>query len=164
MVSFKWVIIIIQYILYSINSICDDNAGTYPHHPRGYWNQTLVPLLRGNNHCPDCLCNPCVIANPPDFLRGSCSPHPANDGKRYRLYRFFWSLLRDLGIWSDKKYLQRKQEHTVRDDHRDIMLKCIIKVIHSAFIFSIIMYILLIAGSEIKVPSHNGQYRDCVHI
>ena len=123
-----------------------------------------IPLLRGNNHCPDCLCNPCVIANPPDFLRGSCSPHPANDGKRYRLYRFFWSLLRDLGIWSDKEYLQRKQERTVRDDHRDIMPKCIIKVIHSAFIYSIIMYILLIAGSEIKVPSHNGQYRDCVHI
>ena len=33
-----------------------------------------------------------MIEQPPDFLVGSCGPHPANDNKRHRLYRMFWRL------------------------------------------------------------------------
>ena len=33
---------------------------------------------------------PCIILRPPDYLRGMCGPHPANDEKRHRLYIKFW--------------------------------------------------------------------------
>jgi hypothetical protein len=63
---------------------------------------------------------------PPDFLRGACGPHPANDEKRYRLYKAFWRLL--LGIFQDEEYLLRKERRTVRADKRDIIPKCVITV------------------------------------
>ncbi len=39
----------------------------------------------GDCRIAHCLCGPCVIALPPDFLTGACGPHPANDEKRNRL-------------------------------------------------------------------------------
>ena len=70
----------------------------YPSHPRSYRQNPQFPVLRGINHCRYCLCAPCVIQLPPDFLHGSASPHPANDEKRHRLYRLFWKLLSDVGL------------------------------------------------------------------
>ena len=110
------------------------SAGMFPRHPKGYHQSPRYTLLRGHNHCQHCLCSPCVIALPPDFLRGSCGPHPANDGKRHRLYRMFWGLLNTLGVWKDEEYLQRKKTQTVRDDKRDIIPKCIITVSVNNFI------------------------------
>ena len=101
---------------------------TFPSHPNGYRQSRNCPVLRGRNSCPYCLCSPCVIALPPDFLRGACGPHPANDEKRYRLYRSFWGLLNTLGVWRDEEYLQRKEQRTVRGDKRDIIPKCVITV------------------------------------
>ena len=99
----------------------------FPDHPRGYRSLPHVPVLRGDDdHCPHCLCALCVINVPPIFLRGQCGPHPANDEKRHRLYRLFWSTLKDLGMWRDDEYLQRKQERTVIGDRRDIIPDCII--------------------------------------
>ena len=46
--------------------------------------------------CRHCLCAPCVIEKPPDFLRRSCGPHPANTEKRHVLYRKFWRCLEGL--------------------------------------------------------------------
>ena len=57
--------------------------------PQGYQQAHSVPVLRGRNHCHHCFFSPCLIALPPDFLRGSCSPHPANEEKQHRLYRMF---------------------------------------------------------------------------
>ena len=96
--------------------------------PRGYKDATTYPILRGHNHCSYCLCSPCVIALPPDFLRGSCSPHPANCEKRYTLYRKFWGLLNDLEVWKDEEYLSKKENRTARHDKQDIMPLCVIKV------------------------------------
>ena len=98
--------------------------------PRGYQQAHSVPVLRGRNYCHHCFCSPCVIALPPDFLRGSCSPHPANAEKRHRLYRMFWGLLKDLGLWRDEEYLHKKSQRTVIDDRRDILPHCVIKVIN----------------------------------
>lgn len=81
-----------------------------------------------DNHYPSCLCTPCVIALPPDFLKRSCDPHPANNEKWYQLYRKFWGLLSSLGVWRDEEYLCRKATRTVRDDRRDIMPVCVIEV------------------------------------
>ena len=100
-------------------------AGCSYHNPRGYRFSTRVPVLRGNDHCEFCLCAPCVIQLPPDFLNGSASPHPANSEKRHMLYRKFWRLLKDRCVWQDAEYLRRKEGRTVRDDRRDIMPTCV---------------------------------------
>ena len=84
------------------------------------------PVLRGPDHCHYCLCAPCVIQLPPDFLRGSASPHAANDEKRYRLYRFFWKLLSDVGLWCNEEYLRRKEGRTDIYDKREIMPKYVL--------------------------------------
>ena len=107
----------------------------HQNHPRGYQHSTSYPVLRGPNHCQYCLCAPCVIRfpPPPEFLRGSCCPHPANAEKRYTLYRKFWGLLKDLGVWRDESYLIKKQQRTARDDRRDIMPDYVIQVIKVAF-------------------------------
>ena len=78
--------------------------------------------------CPHCLCAPCVIALPPDWLRGQCDPHDANAEKRCLFYRKFWGLLRDLGLWDDPEYVRRKERRTARDDRREIMPNCVIIV------------------------------------
>ena len=68
-----------------MNETCTSNT-FYSNHsttkPQGYQQAHSVPVLRGRNYCHHCFCSPCVIALPPDFLRGSCSPHPANAEKR----------------------------------------------------------------------------------
>ncbi len=84
-----------------------------------------TPIHRGENYCLSCLCSPCIVVKPPDFLRGSCDPHPANAGKRHMLYRKFWRCLNTLGVWRDREYQKRKE---MRDDRRDIMPDCIMDV------------------------------------
>ena len=85
-------------------------------------------------------------------LRGSCSPHPANDEKRYVLYKKFWGLLNDVGLWKDNDYLSRKEEKTVRDDKRDVMPDCVIKVIINILeTYSCVTYLILIIGNTKKI-------------
>ena len=96
--------------------------------PRGYTNLSEVPVHRGPNHCLNCLCAPCIIEQPPDFLRGSCDPHPANAEKRHMLYKKFWQCLNTLGVWRDEEYIRKKELRTARDDRRDIMPDCVIYV------------------------------------
>ena len=58
-------------------------------------------------------------------LKGSCDAHPANAEKCHGLYR---KLLNDLGVWRDPEYLRRKERRTVRDDRRDVLPACVLKV------------------------------------
>ena len=44
------------------------------------------------------------------------------------MYRLLWMLLKDLNVWGDEEYLQRKKAQTFRDDRCDIIAKCIITV------------------------------------
>ena len=97
-------------------------------HPYGYRERISYPKLNGPNRCPHCLCTPCIIDMPPEYLRGSASPHDANDEKRYMLYRKFWRTLKTLGLWQAEEYLSRKELRTVRDDRRDIIPDCVIRV------------------------------------
>ena len=69
-----------------------------------------------------------MIVLPPDFLKGSCDPNSANAEKPYRLYRMFWGLL-SYSFFKDPEYLRRKESHTVRDDHRELLPACVIQVI-----------------------------------
>ena len=104
------------------------HVGSVRDTPRGYSRAEDVPLLRGPHHCKYCLCAPCIILQPPVFLRGSCDPHPANSEKRHMLYKKFWRCLSTLGVWKDEGYLQHKETRTAREDKRDIMPKCIVVV------------------------------------
>ena len=103
--------------------------------PRGYRTISDVPVLRGHNHCEQCLCAPCIVVSPPDFLRGSCDPHPANSEKRHMLYKKFWRCLSTIGVWNDEIYLRRKEEQTARNDRREIIPSCIIEVSYPYIIY-----------------------------
>ena len=100
--------------------------------PKGYEGDNYPMLVYDNKSqeecCPHCLCNSCIIARPPDFLTGSATPALSNMRKRYTLYRKFWQLLKEIGLWQCERYLQRKQGRTARDDPREIIPQCIIMV------------------------------------
>ena len=98
---------------------------------KGYQSGSSVPFiasLEDHDTCRQCLCKPCIIELPPDFLVGRGPPHIRNQEKRYKLYRKFWSLLGSLGFWRDQRYLDRKRERTVIDDKREIIPACIVSV------------------------------------
>ena len=100
--------------------------------PRGYTNDSHFPVLMledVDERCPHCFCRPCVISQPPDFLRGSAAAHIRNRSKRFNLYVKFWGLLSDVGLWYHPEYLVRKATITERDDPRDIMPECVKTVI-----------------------------------
>ena len=80
--------------------------------------------------CPECFQSPCVILNPPTFLKGSCAPHARNVHKRYALYRRFYTYLKTLGLWRSSRYLEKKRVYTPEDDPREIMPWCIRQVLY----------------------------------
>ena len=86
------------------------------------------PHINGSQQhppCPHCLCGPCIVQQPPDFLTGNAAPHVGNNRRRYRLYKLFWGLLDHLGFWQHPAYLFRKQGFTTRHDVREVMPLCI---------------------------------------
>ncbi len=98
---------------------------------------------------------PCITELPPDFLRGSASPHPANNEKRYRLYRLFWQCLNDLNVWSDDEYLAKKERRTDIYDRREIFPECIIHVGSNK---NQLYFIIIIQNIGERYPSHDGSY------
>ena len=104
--------------------------------PKGYEGDDFPRLGRidsddgspEDGSCPHCLCAPCVIAKPPSFLAGSAMPALGNMTKRFSLYRKFWQLLKELGLWQCETYLQRKEARTARDDPREIIPECVVTV------------------------------------
>ena len=124
------------------------------------------PCTCGDNHCPHCLCDPCVIQIPPDFLVGSAGPHPANVEKRHVLYTKFWTLLQDLCVWNDE-YLHRKERRTTRDDRKEIMPNCVLKVgflyVHTSTsqnLDILSLYLQIIQEIRRRYASHDGNNCD----
>ena len=95
--------------------------------PKGYKGLEF-PILGGEHPCDHCKCTPCVIELPPDFLVGASAAHIRNKYKRYPLYRQFWSFFEAIGLWRHPEYLQKKEQTTVRDDQREILPSCVVKV------------------------------------
>ena len=95
--------------------------------PKGY-DGTQFPVLDGDDRCIHCLCTPCIVSMPPDFLVGSSVPHLRNNTKRFKLYKKFWGLLKDIGLWSHPEYVARKVRRTAVDDQREMIPHCIVKV------------------------------------
>ena len=82
----------------------------------------------------------CIIIQAPSWLRGSAEASLSNQCKRYKLYRKFWSLLGQLGVWNDPVYLQFKQTKTSLNDPRDVMPNCVLTV--STMLLFIIIILL----------------------
>ena len=96
-----------------------------PHHP----------VIGGPDPCPHCCSSPCIVSNPPSFLVGSSVADVRNANKRYPLYRKFWTLLKDIGLWNYKPYLVRKSARTNRADVQDIIPSCVTNVSKSVYTF-----------------------------
>ena len=100
--------------------------------PKGYISLDF-PRLVGNNDedndskCPHCLCTPCVIVQPPSFLTGSTAASLGNISKRFSLYKKFWRLFKEMGLWQSDVYLQRKSVRTSRDDKREMIPQCTVR-------------------------------------
>ena len=94
---------------------------------KGYSGSSF-PVLGGSNACHHCFCSPCVVQSPPAFLVGSSAAHLVNNSKRFKLYRQFWQLLKDIGTWQHPEYLSNKLKITTRDDPREILPLCIVQV------------------------------------
>ena len=81
-------------------------------HGRGgvhiYGYPDAAPVLNGASRCPHCFCGPCIVASPPAFLVGTAPAESRNAYKRFPLYRKFWRVFDDLGVWRHVEYLERK--------------------------------------------------------
>ena len=86
------------------------------------------PSTGGDDVCPYCRLSPCIIARPPNWLRGSSQASLGNQAKRFRLYKKFWTLLGQLGLWNDPHYLALKVTKTSIMDKRDVMPLCVVTV------------------------------------
>ena len=95
--------------------------------PCGY-DSDYPPQLDGSNACPHCHLSPCVVQRPPSWLRGSAAEGLSNIPKRYKLYNKFWTLLKQLGVWSHPEYLTYKATKASVNDKRDVMPECVLKV------------------------------------
>ena len=95
--------------------------------PSGY-DKDDPPEIDGPDACPHCHLAPCITAKPPNWLRGSAEANLSNITKRFRLYRRFWTLLGQLGLWNHPQYIEYKQTKTSVLDCRDVMPDCVLRV------------------------------------
>ena len=92
------------------------------------YSDSASPTLGGDDKCPHCLCTPCVVSRSPSFLEGTAAADGRNAHKRYPLYRKFWKVLNELGVWRHEEYLVRKVLRTSVSDVREIMPTCVLNV------------------------------------
>ena len=69
------------------------------------YSDSAPPTLGGDDKCPHCLCTPCAVSRSPSFLEGRAAADGRNAHKRYLLYRKFWKVLNELGVWRHEEYL-----------------------------------------------------------
>ncbi len=111
--------------------ICGDGKGSPP------WDIRDAPIHWGANYCLSCLCSPCILVKPPDFLRGSRDPHPVPMQRRgtCSIHKFWGAstllVYGGLGnIWGGKR-----QGKWGIDDRRGVMPDCIIDERTPIFLF-----------------------------
>ena len=92
------------------------------------YSDSAPPTLGGDDKCPHCLCTPCVVSTSPSFLEGRAAPDDRNAHKRFPLYRKFWRVMNELGVWRHEEYLARKVLRTSVSDVREIMPTCVLNV------------------------------------
>lgn len=104
------------------------------------WRPVGKPEPRGEK-CPHCLCDPCIAheANRQSWwLAGQHPPRTGNSSGRKQLYKRFWSMLTERGLWMSETYTIRKNEALRRDPQqntyvwyhrREIMPNCVLQLV-----------------------------------
>ena len=69
-----------------------------------------------------------MTSRPLTFLVGRAAEDAKNAHKRYPLYRKFWRVLNDLGVWRHDQYLARKALRTCVEDVREVTPTCVLNV------------------------------------
>ncbi len=54
--------------------------------------------------------------------------HTINMVKRFKLYRKYWKLVGDLGVWHHPLYLAYKATKTTVHNKRDVISECVLRV------------------------------------
>ena len=101
-----------------------------------------VDLNHPDSLCPACLCRPCCTNNDNRQLWWpvvNTLPNPANRTTRLKIYKCFWAMLLNRGVWKDPRYIDRKTRAMALDPYlkdfvchkRDIMPECVLKLVRS---------------------------------
>ena len=125
-----------MHYYYYLHHLSEDHQKTPKRH-RGSTSHSVIQqpststadLSQSSGHqYSECLQAPCIVEQPPPFLRGSGIADIGNVHKRYKLYKKCWSYLQKQGLWHNPQYIQRKIAYTTIDDSREIMPWCICQV------------------------------------
>ena len=95
-----------------------------------------------DNECPRCFCKPCCTHDDNrqmwwPIVNGL--PHRINRATRLKIYKCFWAMLLNRGVWKDERYVVRKSnamslDPLLRDyvwHKRDIMPDCVLKLVRT---------------------------------
>ncbi|XP_078700629.1 uncharacterized protein LOC144927195 [Branchiostoma floridae x Branchiostoma belcheri] len=110
----------------------------------------LIPQADGVEECRRCLCRPCVTTPEPLWL-GEQPACEANAGLRKEKYKNFWAIMANMdpSPWYDARYRAKRERRlaedaerapdvrrlvtTGRGSARDIMPKCVLKLVRAKF-------------------------------
>ena len=96
-------------------------AEQQPNADPGGDSETAVPT------CNFCLQTPCITSSAFKPM-GRGGARMTNHTKRRKNYKWFWSTLKDYGLWENPIYLERKQDlGCMIDDVREVMPYCVVK-------------------------------------
>ncbi|CAC5400046.1 unnamed protein product [Mytilus coruscus] len=93
----------------------------------------------GNEKCPFCLVAPCVaVSNESAPWIGEGQPPSAeNSGVRKEIYKRFWKIMDNLGVWYTEDYLDRKKNigggEWIVYHRREIMPDCVLDLVRSKY-------------------------------
>jgi hypothetical protein len=101
-----------------------------------------VDINHPDDQCPACFCKPCCTHNDnrqlwwPDV---NVPPNRINRSLRLRVYKYFWAMLLNRGVWKQQRYLDRKTRAMDLDPRlknyewhkREIMPDCVIKTVRA---------------------------------
>ena len=120
-----------EYIEIENNEISENIENTVEQH--------TIDHDPNSDECEYCLCRPCITdeRNRQSWWENeSHAPHKRNSALRKDKYKRFWTNLFHRRVWSDPRYLLRKQNALLRDrqdddvyHRRDLLPKCVIKIV-----------------------------------
>lgn len=139
----------------AIKALYEENGWTFPESPAESsetlsneasceWRTVSTPKPCGHK-CEHCLQDPCITHEDNRQQWWPNETSPARDGNnqgRKKLYKLFWSMLSNRGLWMEDIYLARKDEALQRDPNRkkylwssgniakrDLMPNCVLKLV-----------------------------------
>lgn len=114
----------------------DEEEETDDHNPPP---DVIIPKDENAEECPFCYCQPCIThedVRQQWWQQQPAPPHHDNTGCRKKVYKRFWTMIYNRGVWHDPRYLdkkadalglQRNRQHWVH--RRDIIPLCVLKLV-----------------------------------